>query len=902
MTTPFIGREAELAEIGRMLASERALTLTGIGGIGKTRLADEALARQDRAGRGATEVLDLGSVGTDSVAADVLAALGGREEPGREPLESIVARLGRQAHLVLFDDCDGEAEAIAALIETLIERCPGLRVLVTSRRPLGMSAERVVAVGPMSLPGAPEDLAVLRESEAVRLFLASAERSDPDFCLDAESGASVARICRGLSGIPLAIVLAASALAARPLEDVAADLVGIGGVEAADWQAGLRAAIDRSYRLLDPEGRRVFRRLGLLDGALREDVRALVAPARDDAAASIGSLLALGLIDARAEILLGEPRLRMLGPVRELALELLEDRGEAAEAGAAHLRHFAGLAASVVDLVNDVRGRRTLVLSAANLRAALGEAIVAGDPIAAVMCEQLTYWWFAADRLAEGRGRVAAVLARVGDADPTARALLLRGGALLAVAGEDYESGFAMASEALRLAERSGDRRAVGLSLQALNLVLGTVDPKGAAERGRAAVALLREYGDERGLGHALLTLAVAEALGDHFGAFDATRAQLMALRAARSDEWLLVLLDTHAAWARLTQGDPAAARVDSERVLRRLGEEISTRSSLARATRLQAMALAGDGAAALEEGLGEVERVRRAGLDVGVLILELALGFARLALGEEEAVRRQAEASLTTPALHAAVFWREALAKIALRCEDTEEVRVQAAAIREISERSGSRRQAALADYLDGTGALLDGDLEKAGALLHAALVVAATEECHRDCADVLEALGLLSAALGDHTRGLRLRAGAGTARRALGAVRVPPEPDWMARRAQESAEVLGAAGAKNAWADGERLTPADSIAYARRSRGKRRRALSGWASLTPAEREAAELAASGRSNPEIAERLLMSRGTVKAHLSRAYSKLGVANRTELAALVREELEGREVGAGEFR
>jgi predicted ATPase/DNA-binding CsgD family transcriptional regulator len=878
---PFLAREAELAELTPLLAANRVLTLTGPGGIGKSRLARELARREGaRESRAQHRLAVASETDADGLGVALLHAVGRREDPGRAPAETLAAALGAKPALVVLDDCENLTVDAAPRLAELLDRCAGLRLLASGRRPLGLPEERVWPVPPMSSsdPGS-APFAAAMGGDATRLFLAAVGRHDPDFVFDAAGAATAVRICGGLDGFPLAIELAAARAAELGLGAAAAGLEA-GGAD------GIETSLEWSYGLLSPTRRRLLRRLGVLAGGDAADAAAVDGTLDLAVAEShLAALAEVGLIVARTDPLLGTPRYELLDRVREFALARLAAAGETGDAQAFHLRHFAELAVGSRELLADVTGRRLLLLEAQNLRTAHERAIGDGDPVALTICESLTYWWFATDRFTEGRDLCARALAACPDAAPSARALVVRTAALLAVAVEDYPAAYAHAVEAHADAEGSDDARVRGLGLQGLNLVLGTVDPAAAAASGREAVMLLRA-GDEHDLAHALLTLAVAEALRDRFDAFATLRAEFMALRAARGDEWLVTLMDLHAAWALLGRGDPAGALAESEAVLRRLGPEVSTRAALASAHRLHAMALGGEASAALEDGLGRMEAARAAGSEVGAAAIEVGVAVAELALGDLDAAAARARPNLDSPALHGAAFWRDVAAAVAAERGDATAMAAHGCALSELAERSGSPRQRGRSCYFRGLAALREERLDEAADLLHEALAVQADALCERDAIDTLEALGLAAGRRGDAERAARLAGAAVAARRERGCVRVPG-PGRRRRSGEDDGadgEARGTATVQ-ARAEGERLTLAEALAYARRSRGRRDRALAGWASLTPAETDAARLAASGLSNPQIASRLFMSRSTVKTHLSRAYAKLGVANRTELAA-----------------
>ncbi len=886
MQTPFVGRTSELAGLRQMLVHERLITVLGPGGIGKTRVADEILARGAWTRSHTTRRIDLDEVGSGELAAVLLSGLAVPEQPGQDLVEALVAELGGGPMLLLLDGCESRSEELASLIEEILRRCPELIVLATSRRPLEASGERVWVLPPMSTPaGATRSvLTEVLESDAGRLFVANAEMADPDFVLTAAGAAEIGRICRALEGLPLAIGLAAARSTEVDLNAIAADLPAqLSGQDAA---GGLWASLEWSYGLLREPEQKLFRRFAALSGALPDDVFAL-ALGEDEprVAASLERLVSLGLISVEEDLLLAVSRFRMSPALRTYARRLLDEAAESEPVLAANLEHFTRLAKRANELLGDVRGRRILALSGANFRAAFAYAMEKRDPRALEMCGSLVYWWFASDRFSEGREACEQAIARFADADPAARAMALRSGALLAIGTEDYEAGHAMAVEALDTARASGDRRATGLAMQTMNLVLATVDPAAAARSGARAAELLHDSGTDHDLAHALLTQAVAEALRDCFGTFDSLRAELDGLRSVRGDDWLLVMTELHAAWARIVQGRPRAALAEARRAGGRVEGERSTRAALATAHELHARALQGEAGWALGDGLHALAAARAADAEVAALSLEVAVAFAQLALGQFDAVESAARRSLEAPALHAVIFWREVLARIALERGQPAEAAGHAAAIRTVAGHSGSPRAAALADQVDGCCALARGELDEATELLHAALLVQSRAGCDRDAAECLEALGRLAGAAGDDRRAVRLIAAADAGRRELGIVRVPPE---SAQAVIEKEGLFGALSEHervDARTAGQGLSLREAIAFARRSRGRRPRAEDGWASLTPAETQAAALAAGGATNPEIADRLLMSKSTVKTHLSRAYRKLGVSNRTELAA-----------------
>ena len=337
----FVGRERELAELNRLAASMRAVTLCGPGGIGKTRLALRVLAGLADDFPDGVWFVELGDLRQpELVVSRVASVIGVDEEPGRPLLETLADALRPRRLLLALDTCEHLIESCARLCHRLLAGSPGLHVLATSREPLRMAAEAVWQVPPLSLPqpgvaGTPEELC---DYEAVRLFGDRAEASLPGFALDPANVSAVTALCRSLDGVPLAIELAAAWVRALSVEQILTRLddrfrlLVSGDRTAPPRQRTLRAAIDWSHDLLDHREQVLLRRLSAFAGWSLE-MAEQICPGGDLQAGEILDLLAalvgksLVVVDTPAH---GQARYRMLDTIREYTAARLAEAGETA--------------------------------------------------------------------------------------------------------------------------------------------------------------------------------------------------------------------------------------------------------------------------------------------------------------------------------------------------------------------------------------------------------------------------------------------------------------------------------------------------------------------------------------------------------------------------------------------
>ncbi|WP_412539577.1 BTAD domain-containing putative transcriptional regulator [Longispora sp. K20-0274] len=450
--TSFVGRDADLDRVGRLLTDARLVTLTGPGGAGKTRLAGEAARRHLDRAPGGVWMVELAPVTDEAeVPQTILAALGLREQAlhqrrrtGPEPAD-LVGRLveglaGRDMLLVL-DNCEHVIGTVAAVTDRLLGECPRLRVLATSREPIGITGETLWPVESLDLP--PDADADPGRYAAVRLFVDRATAARPDFAMDPDTAPDVVRICRALDGMPLAIELAAARLRSMSVERVASRLgdrfrlLTAGSRTALPRHQTLRAVVDWSWELLAEDERDLWRSMAVFSGgATLEAVEGVCGG--PGAADLVGAL-----VDKSILVPVDGTRYRMLETIREYGLDRLADHGGTDRVRRAHATFFLALAE---EAESRTRGAEQVVWLARlteehdNLHGALRWAIAAGEAdIAVRMAAALGWYWGLRGHRVEGAALAADALALPGG-PPAARALAhLLGGLNIAEGTHDAE-------------------------------------------------------------------------------------------------------------------------------------------------------------------------------------------------------------------------------------------------------------------------------------------------------------------------------------------------------------------------------------------------------------------------------------------------------------------------------
>ncbi|GAC1611594.1 MAG: LuxR family transcriptional regulator [Mycobacteriales bacterium] len=517
--TPFVGRAADLAALERLVREPavRLVTLMGPAGVGKTRLAIELSRRVAPETAHFVSMADVAD--PHLVGSALLAALGVPDAGAGDTVDRVAELLGVEPGLLVLDNFEQLLPAATA-IAALLERCPGLTMLITSRHPLGIRVERTYPVAPLAVPASVSES--LR-CDAVALLLDRLVALDPTAAWDGDPEL-LAEICRRLDGLPLAIELAAARARVLTLEAIRdglvrrLDLLGRSPVDLPGRQRTMRDALLWSYAMLPQDSAALFRRLGVcVGGANLQTVRLLAADLGLQ-----GSVLLDALEDLVAHHLVMRTtggRYRMLEVVRELALEQLAAGGELALASNRHARTFLDLAeeaAARVDGAEQLAWLDALAEDAPNLTSAVRHALATSDVKLAVrLCLALRFLWYVRGPLLEGQSFFAATLALPGVPEPLRTRALVEAAALARHRGA-LESAQALAEEGLASARALDDPALIATALLQTGFVRHL---RGRYDQARTALEeclTIRQLADDRlGTARALHHLALTALHGE---------------------------------------------------------------------------------------------------------------------------------------------------------------------------------------------------------------------------------------------------------------------------------------------------------------------------------------------------------------------------------------------------
>ncbi len=521
----FVGRVEAVMAVQRLLAGTRLLTLTGPGGVGKTRLAQHVALGLQEGVRDGVWWVDLAPVCDAGLVAHTLAlALGLPDDPNVSRLDALRAYLQDKDLLLVLDNCEHLIASCAEVAAELLPYGSRLRVLATSREPLGIDGESVWPVPPLSLPclDEPPTLESLMQSEAGQLFLERARASRPDLHLTDAVVRASAEVCCRLDGIPLAIELAAARVRVLSVPQIAAHLDDLfrlltgGSRTALPRHQTIEAAIGWSYDLLDRPEQRLFERLAVFAGGFHLEAAEAVGsdPTGPEAItpADVLDLLSRLVLKSLVGMRAGEQaRYGMLDTIRHYARERLLASGEMEAVRQRHLAYYLELAEGAESKLmgaDQVAWLRRLEVEHDNLRVALvaaqeQQAGEAGLRLAAA----LAAFWLRVGYLTEGSGWLERALAVGPEAGPVRIKALYQAGRL-AQQGGDYEQGQALASESLDLSRELGDTQGVARAVGLLGWIAHAQGDRDVACRLlEEGLALARQSGDERTVARTLLFL-----------------------------------------------------------------------------------------------------------------------------------------------------------------------------------------------------------------------------------------------------------------------------------------------------------------------------------------------------------------------------------------------------------
>jgi non-specific serine/threonine protein kinase len=534
--TSFVGREREMAEVRRLLQTARLLTLTGTGGVGKTRLALQVAAQLLGEYPERVWFIDLAPLADGALVARAVAAVLGVQEESTRPLTDTLADvLGLRSGLLLLDNCEHVVEACATLADRLLRACWDLRILATSREALCLAGETAwrVPTLPCPDPHHPSSVDELPGYAAVRLFVERAQAVEPDFGLTEQNSSAVAGACARLGGLPLAIELAAARVPMlspeqifRRLDDALALLVG-GSRSAPTRQQTLRATLDWSYHLLSRDEQRLFGRLAVFAGGWTLEAAETVCAGDGIEGAEVldilGQLVSKSLVatetSPRANV-----RYRLHETLRQYARGQLVTRGESDRLDRRHARYFLEFVEEAEPHLvrrEQVAWLERLDRERENLRTALGWTVQHQDADTGLrLAGSLWRYWQVRGDQREGRAWLEQILEMT---DPHAaprpeRAKALAAAGALSRAQGDLALARPWLEESLALLRQLGDKKSLGFVLNELGLVaVHRGELVRAAEHLEESVALRREVGDGRGLAFSLANLGnVARRQGDN--------------------------------------------------------------------------------------------------------------------------------------------------------------------------------------------------------------------------------------------------------------------------------------------------------------------------------------------------------------------------------------------------
>ncbi|MCS6777065.1 MAG: tetratricopeptide repeat protein [Chloroherpetonaceae bacterium] len=480
--TPLIGREEELNQIATRFCRHALVTLVGPGGVGKTRLAMEVVHARQEAYPSGTAFVDLSTLPEGRAVlpvllriAEALPDLGIREVPGRSLLQGIVDALSGQCLLLVIDNCEQVIQVCAGVVKELLQSCPGLHVLATSREALQVPGESVLMVPALDVPGIEETAQItsLMRAHAVRLFVERVRDRQPDFQIDVQNAAAIARICRSLDGLPLALELAAVMTDVLSLDELAEQIQSdyrllsqSGDRTRPERYQTLEATIEWSYRALQPEEQEALHCIAVLAGDWTLGAAHAVCgagnAAQRETLRTLSELVRKSLLSAATRG--AETRYRLLGIIRQFGLQKLAASGMEVCVRERHARYFQQVVSTLEPQMRGTGQREALThveLELENLREALCWARDAGRrETGLAIATAIWRYWFVRARYEEGQEWLQVFLQMPGDSPEVLLQRAYNALGNLAYARRDCARARRAFQEALTLAQQQGDRHA----------------------------------------------------------------------------------------------------------------------------------------------------------------------------------------------------------------------------------------------------------------------------------------------------------------------------------------------------------------------------------------------------------------------------------------------------------
>ncbi|MGI8624813.1 MAG: helix-turn-helix transcriptional regulator [Solirubrobacteraceae bacterium] len=894
----FFGRAEELVELrGLLERGRRLVTLAGAPGVGKTRLARELTERHPHD----AAVVDLAAVSDPALVERSLAfALSVQEVPGQSLIDSVIDHLRRRPLLLLvLDNCEHLIGACRDVVASLRAGACELLIVATSRQPLGVDGESVWQVAPLAVPKRGEALLpeVLMSYPAVCLFVERAGAVQPGFALNSYVASAVVEVCRRLDGIPLAIELAAARVDMLTPAELATrlddrfDLLTGGSGGAVGRHGTLEAALGWSYRLLSRPERALLRRLSVFVGGFHlEAAEAVCADEKVEAGAVrdlLAALVSKSLVVVDVDTQSGG-RYRLLETIGSYASDRLERAGEAAALREAHARFYLALAEEAepeltgpgqAEVLERLDGERD------NLRRSLEWSLGhAHGEWALRLAGALVLFWRVRCHFSEGKELLEAALEASGAGAPVLRARALWGVGFMAMMTGDAEAAVAPLAQSLAIFRREGD---LGGCARAL-LIIANANQYRA---GAGVLALLEESaelaaraGDRWCLAHALGVAGFEHVKCGDLPAARVVLGECLAVaRESHDDQGLRIGLVGLGSVA-VEQGDYREAKALLEEALA-ISCELEERYSKAEALQyLGWLALnRGDvpGARDLIERASAVSSEPAVVDDIAGTLL---LGRAAHVAGDRGGARRRFAEVLARASPAPPIMALQCAGDLAVDEGNLDEGRRLLE--RALAQARGIGQRNMMASALHGLGLIARdaGNTARATERHHEALELQRGIGAAPAIVASVEALAGLAVAGGRDHDAARLLGAATALRRDNGYARLPWE---SARHGADIEDIRGRLSGeelKAALAQGSGLSIEQAAAEAAGTSAPPARPAGDWSSLTAAEQRVAVLAAEGLTNAQIAERLCITAGTVKNHLSHIFAKLGVRTRTEVA------------------